>query len=155
MCVRSVRPFSNRSRRFLPRALTSSIRSPTGPRPRRSLLNRVTRAPTNALRKVVAARKIVSPSGIFFFQRLRRLRRRGLAQKRRPLQVALDPRRETSLLQRGRERRRVHVLTVHARDQERLAPAPVHLVRQRPRQRARRTRPLRLLLRQERLQILL
>ena len=70
-CVRSARPSSNRTRRFLPRAPTDSIRAPASAfssTPRRTsasaVSNRRTRAPCSALRSAVAARKTLSPSGI-------------------------------------------------------------------------------------------
>src|SRR5205085_462952 len=68
---RSARPSSNRTRRFLPRAPTDSIRAPASAfssTPRRTsasaVSNRRTRAPCSALRSAVAARKTLSPSGI-------------------------------------------------------------------------------------------
>src|SRR3954469_5920452 len=144
MCVRSVRPFSKRITRFLPRALTSSIRSPSGPRPSFSLRNCVTRAPTSALRSVVAARKMVSPSGIFLFERLGGLGGRKVAPERRALEIALDSGSEAGGLQLRRERGQVDVLAVDARDQERLATPIVDRRRERLRHGARPPRARRL-----------
>src|ERR671934_827577 len=143
MCVRSVRPFSKRTSRFLPRAVTSSMRSPTGARARLPW-KRVTRAPTSALRSAVAARKTVSPSGIFLLERLHRLCGRRFATQRGALQVAPDAGGETHFLQRRRERRAVHVLAVDAGDQQRLAPAIFDERSECLRERAREARPVRL-----------
>src|SRR5712671_4384849 len=155
MCVRRVRPFSKRTRRFFPRALTSSMRSPTGPRPRRALWNCFTRAPTSALRSAVAARKMVSPSGIFLFPGLGRLSRRRLAPERRALEITLDPRSKSRLLERGRERRCSHLFAVDPRDQERLAPALLDQSSQGARQGASGAAPFRLFVGEERLEVLL
>src|SRR3954463_7800585 len=155
MWVRSVRPFSKRTRRFLPAAFTSSMRSPTGPRPRRALWNSVTRAPTSALPRVVAARKMVSPSGIFLLQRLRRSRRRQLAAERRALEEAFDPRREARMLEDGGQRGSGDLLTIDARDQEGLAAAALDELRERVRQGTGGVRTIRLVLRQEGLEVVL
>src|SRR3954467_5434874 len=155
MCVRSARPFSKRMMRFFPRALTSSMRSPTGPGPSLVARNRFTRAPCSALRSAVAARKTVSPSGIFLLQRLRLLRWPRLPPERRALEVAADAGGKARRLELGRERRGVPLLPVDTGDQERLAAAGVDQAGQRLSQRACAAAPIRFIVGEEGVQILL
>src|SRR5438105_9557361 len=154
MCVRSVRPFSKRTRRFLPREVTYSMRSPSGARPRLPL-NRVTRAPTSALRRAVAARKMVSPSGIFLFQSLHGFGRGSPTAEGSALQVAPDASREPGFLQRRRERRSVDVFAVDAGDQQGPAPAVLDERGEAVCQCAREARPIGLFGEQVRVQVVL
>src|SRR5437764_10061115 len=132
MWVRRVPPFSKPTRRFVPRASTETTRSPRGPGPSRSLRNCVTRAPCSALRSEVAARKMVSPSGILFFFG-GQLGGRDLAGA---LEEPPDSRSESGRLEMGGQLRAGHVFAVDAGDQERAAPAGIDQTRQSLRQRA-------------------
>src|SRR5207245_4158487 len=162
--------------RCFPRASTDSIRAPSSrfsSSARRtsgtSLWNAATRDPCNALRRAVAARKRLSPSGISAARpsapevgAKRTARRSGWRAQAQPecvhggaLQVALVSRRKSRGDEQWAERRGVHWLAVHPGDEQCAPPAGIDEPGQRIRERPPTPCSLGLLDRQEGEEVLL